>query len=1193
VQTTLLGFAIGIILALLAALVGPLFIDWNNYRAQFEREAARLVGLPVRVGGAIEVSLLPTPSIELQKVEIGRVGEDAMRVRALGIEFALGSLVRGQVRATQMRVAAPELIISIDRDGRAALPAGALGFDPDALSVERLNVEDARIVLMHVASGERMTLDKLWFRGEMRSLAGSFRGEGAFVSRRDLYGYRIAASRQDRGTRVRFSLDPSGRTLAAEGEGTVTMDGGMPKFDGALTLIRPVGIARAAGKTVIDDPWRVSARVKADAASASFEQIEFQYGPDERALKLSGNAALKSDGRLRLEGALSASQLDLDRLVATPGQSRPQPVATLRGFVEKFAGVLRPPFPVRLGLNVDLLTVGGAPLQGLKGEIKADNGGWDLDGFELRAPGLTQVRLGGRVELTGSGIAFRGPAALSAADPRQLLAWLEGREEMPTNGATRPLRAQGDIVLGNETIAIERFNAEIDRKTVAGRLAYRWPRDAQKARLDAELNAAELDVDSLIGASKNVLEGAKFDRPGEISLALDIARAKIAGVDAQRTTAKLQFDADGLNVERLSFGDFGGVSLEGSGRIDLAQSPRGSLAVDLDARDMAGVAALLDRFAPAELRGARHAIGRLGATKLRATLDIAEAADKGKLTARLAVQGQSGNTRMAMNADATGALDNLAQAQIKLTGNLEGGADGVLWRLLGLDQTLAPAPGAGRLAVEAEGPLDGELRFESRIASDLLDAGGKGNLRLGETGRARFDLAVTRADLRKLAKFSGVSGDLSRASFASHVVYDGSALSFTDIAANVAGSPLRGSLALEFGSPLRISGDLDAGSADAAALFAAATGAPARAGSAERWASEPFGGGLFADMAGRVDVKAGEIALTPSVSLKDARAGLKFAASQIAIENIEGTLAGGKVSGEMFLSRAADGGVGLKARLAIAGADAALAILPQLRPVAGQLGLKIELEGAGRSPKALVGSLAGAGTLSLDRAQLRGLDPAMFTTLVREADRGMPLDAAKIHAATLVALDAGRLEIAHLEGALAVAGGQARLSTVTARTQGADLAMSGSLDLADLYLDARLVLAYPGESGPIGRPEITVSLKGDAASPQRAIDSAAFAGWLALRAVEQQSKKLEAIESGRGGPRETTQSISPPSAAMPGHAAPDNIVLPRPRPMVTSPPPPRTQERAAPLPPAINIAPLPGARKPAHVPAPRTVSPPG
>ncbi|MES1154841.1 MAG: AsmA family protein, partial [Pseudorhodoplanes sp.] len=90
-QTTLLGLAIALILALLAALVGPFFVDWNDYRPRFEAEASRLVGLPVRVGGAIDVRILPNPTLVLNGVEIGPRGEDALRAHSLGIEFALGS----------------------------------------------------------------------------------------------------------------------------------------------------------------------------------------------------------------------------------------------------------------------------------------------------------------------------------------------------------------------------------------------------------------------------------------------------------------------------------------------------------------------------------------------------------------------------------------------------------------------------------------------------------------------------------------------------------------------------------------------------------------------------------------------------------------------------------------------------------------------------------------------------------------------------------------------------------------------------------------------------------------------------------------------------------------------------------------------------------------------------------------------
>jgi large subunit ribosomal protein L24 len=74
VQTTLLGLGIAIIVALVAALLAPLVVDWNRFRPAFEAEASRLTGMTVRVNGAIDARILPSPRINLGNVEIGAAG---------------------------------------------------------------------------------------------------------------------------------------------------------------------------------------------------------------------------------------------------------------------------------------------------------------------------------------------------------------------------------------------------------------------------------------------------------------------------------------------------------------------------------------------------------------------------------------------------------------------------------------------------------------------------------------------------------------------------------------------------------------------------------------------------------------------------------------------------------------------------------------------------------------------------------------------------------------------------------------------------------------------------------------------------------------------------------------------------------------------------------------------------------------
>ena len=57
-------FLITVIGALFAV---PYFVDWNGYRGVFEEEATCLVGREVRVGGAVNLHLLPTPYFRFEK----------------------------------------------------------------------------------------------------------------------------------------------------------------------------------------------------------------------------------------------------------------------------------------------------------------------------------------------------------------------------------------------------------------------------------------------------------------------------------------------------------------------------------------------------------------------------------------------------------------------------------------------------------------------------------------------------------------------------------------------------------------------------------------------------------------------------------------------------------------------------------------------------------------------------------------------------------------------------------------------------------------------------------------------------------------------------------------------------------------------------------------------------------------------
>jgi uncharacterized protein involved in outer membrane biogenesis len=152
VQTTLLGLAIAFIIALVAALVGPYFVDWNQFRPQFEAEATRIIGAPVRVGGKLDARLLPAPSLQLHSVVVGGPN-DLGKVHAdkLDVEFSLSSLMRGEWRATELTVNDMSLDLGLDSRGRIDLPALTGASSLGSLAIDRLNLT-GRIALHDAAS---------------------------------------------------------------------------------------------------------------------------------------------------------------------------------------------------------------------------------------------------------------------------------------------------------------------------------------------------------------------------------------------------------------------------------------------------------------------------------------------------------------------------------------------------------------------------------------------------------------------------------------------------------------------------------------------------------------------------------------------------------------------------------------------------------------------------------------------------------------------------------------------------------------------------------------------------------------------------------------------------------------------------------------------------------------------------------
>ncbi|MGH6704109.1 MAG: AsmA family protein, partial [Bradyrhizobium sp.] len=532
-QTTLLGLAIAFILALTAALVGPYFIDWNQFRPQFEAEATRVMGAPVRVDGALDARLLPTPSLRLRSVVIGG-NNDLGKVRAdkLDVEFSLGELMRGEWRATELTINGLALDLGLNAQGRIDLPVASGKFNLGSLAIDRLNLT-GRIALHDAASRGTLELNDIAFSGDVRSLAGSMRGDGNFTLSGTRYPVRVSSGQtQDgSGTRVHLNIDPGASALSIDLDGVLSFEARAPRFEGALVLASAAEPDSNDPRTRAQNrmPWRVSAKVKADPAAAHLEQLEASYGPDETALKLAGLADLRFGVSPLLHAVISARQFDADRFAGKGDDNAAQPVRLLPGLRALLAAIPQAPIPTHIEFGCEQIMLGGRPLQALAADLHADAKSWIVDRLDFRAPGATHVSLSGTDMQPGPSGSFRGALHVDSSDPDMLAAWLQGRGEANSH-SQRPLRLSGTISVGADRMAIDAMKAEIDGGAVEGRIALAKPSADSGSRFDAELKADRLDLDAAAAFVRS-LAGPQADWPDAAAISLDIGHAGSAGQD--------------------------------------------------------------------------------------------------------------------------------------------------------------------------------------------------------------------------------------------------------------------------------------------------------------------------------------------------------------------------------------------------------------------------------------------------------------------------------------------------------------------------------------------------------------------------------------------------------------------------------------------------------------------------------------
>ena len=997
--------ALLIVVALTAAGVAPLLVDWSAQRGALAAEMTRRLGEPVEISGPINLSFLPTPYITVGHVTVGAKGADPwLDCGSVRLELALGGLFVGRLQFNEATLQRPVVRIGAEASAalasrRASVAARARQFEFDRIVVEHGSFTVER------PGGEPIALQDVALDASATSLLGPFRGSGSFATpdgRRSRFQFAAGEAAQ-RQLPIKAEIDRGNDGPRAEFDGKIawtaepTMD---LSYEGRVTFAGDLPEATPGAGSW---PWQAKAALHVDEQGANFDDLRLKVGPEAREVEATGAASLTFGSSLAIHATVAAKQVNLDSLLRGEHEDMVSPTrffSAVRGLAEAAWRSGAPPdSQLSVTFSTPQIFLGAHTLDDVYLSFSGRPGA-PVDG-ELRAglPGESHVHLKGELEL-GPAPVFHGDADGAVGDFSELRLWasldqpdlaerLASMEPALPSGVAR---GSGQVELSPAGISVRGLALAIEHSNFTGAMAFTSATAEQRGRLFLDLSSDGLDIE----VAPNLEATAKWLGDLDLSLSLTASKLRVArlgrtSVEGGSLSLKATKDGARLSLDQLSVQNLGGATIEAQGQ----SSPAGRWArLKIDAAQLRDFASLVAKVAPGRLSDllVAHADGLSPA---KATLEARR--DGPPLEGAfpldfIRTDGEAAASRFSVRLSRAPAPVDAMVADVTLDA-----ADGsALLRQLGAKVPTRPA-GRTHLSFNASGLW--ESGFDAAASANLAGAEVNWRGRFSPAAPPDEPMAVGPATLKSsnlldaLAALGfGAAEAQAPVDLTAEVTARVGEIGLDKLLGAVAGSRVSGHLLWKAPSadpltadpdialaralagentPARsaLTGDLTLDKATASALLALSLGPtpPSRNGSP--WADAKFVAPLLSPPPADLRLTIGSLEGVGGLPAQRVSARLRMDALGIDLSEVGMDLGGGKATGHTTLRR--DG-----ALAAVTGQVGFDNVALDRNGLHVKLGGKMDFAGTGTSASALVSGLAGQGELRLKDLTLAKLDPA-------------------------------------------------------------------------------------------------------------------------------------------------------------------------------------------------------------------------
>lgn len=1130
-------------LVLTAALVAPYFIDWTSHRAEFEREASRILGREVSVRGEASARLLPFPSVTFSDVEVAGAtpGEPAMTMEAFSMDAELAPFLRGELLIFDMRLVRPRATLAISEDGTldwAIRPSAP--FDPRQVTLEKLTVTEGQVAIRHAASGRVHRLTEINADISARSLAGPWRIEGSARVDGMQTALSVATGSVDETGRMRLRIrvEPERHAFVLETDGNASLEEGAVGYEGQFRLAaRDEDALRDSdgGRFFLtdDDPdtgrpappaYRVGGKFEIDHRAIEVPDFRFETGPLADPYTADGHARITLGADPRFSIVADGAQLRVGDAARPEDGTGVALADRLSIFREAMLDFPRPVIPGTVEVKLPAIVAGDTTIREVGLSAEPAEGGWTINSLAATLPGRATLEADGLLRTTEDDFGFSGNLLLAIGQPSGFAAWLskdvdEAIRRLPNAGFS------ASVDLTGQRQVFENLELILGGARFTGRIVDERPEGARPA-MQLELDGGALDLEGLAAfAALFVSEsGDRRLTDHDLDFKVKAGPVAIAGVAAESVDTQMRLRDGLLEIDRLSIGGLEGASVSATGTVrGIGTEPSGTIDASIIAGDLAPLAALLaERFpgnaalAGLQSRAASYP-GLLEDADIGLVASLAPAAGE---THELAVsaQGRAGGGEFTLAFSASGKPGRPLEAPFEARFTASNDEPAALYALYGLPALPLGFADAARSELSLQGTLlDGaaaRFSFEAEGLAARFD---------GEVGiadgrlRAEGEGSLESADLEPWLMTAGRS--LPGMGFGLPVALSGTIdlrdglLVVSALQGRLADVAVSGDVNAEMRDGLpHLTGAIDADAIDLALPAEAVFGAEALQAADGAWPRAPFEPSVRPPFTAELQLTTDRLAAGALVAQEASFTG-RLDRESIRVSDLSAELLGGRVSGLVELGNT--GGTGLlSAQISLEGAA-----LEELLPGTGMSGkadFSASVTSSGKSVEGMVASLAGSGTATLAQLSVPGIRPDALAQLLAEADRaGTQIDVARTAEFAPPIVRAGRFDAEGAEFALTIASGVVRAPPVRLERPEAVLTAEPRADLAARTVGATGVVEYrPGTEAVAGaEPSVRFTAEGPPEAMSVSYDVEPLAQYLTQRALEREQARVEAMQA--------------------------------------------------------------------------------